>query len=240
MPVYRLGKALAFPPVEHAEDGLLAVGGDLSMPRLLLAYSCGIFPWYNEGEPILWHSPEVRAVITPESLHVSRRLERTLRSARFTITADTAFAQVIYACADTPRDGEDGTWITSDMEKAYIKLHQEGYAHSIEVWQEEELAGGLYGVSLGGAFFGESMFSWRSDASKAALVSLVRWGPEYGITLVDCQMETPHLLSLGAVTMPRERFIARLRVALEQETLRGSWTDMFHVREVDEDEEDEG
>jgi leucyl/phenylalanyl-tRNA--protein transferase len=220
---------LAFPPVEHAEHGLLAVGGDLSVPRLLLAYSCGIFPWYNEGEPVLWHSPEERAIITPESLHVSRRLERTLRSGRFRLTADTCFERIIHACADTPRDVHGETWITTDMARAYTALHHAGYAHSIEVWEDGELAGGLYGVSLGSAFFGESMFSWRTDASKAALVTLVRWGSRNGITLVDCQMETPHLVRMGARIIPRGDFIKRLQQALESETQKGTWTERFPV-----------
>lgn len=228
MPIYRLGRALSFPPVEHAEEGLLAVGGDLSVQRLLLAYSCGIFPWYNEGEPILWHSPGERAVITPDTLHVSRRLARTMRSGKFSVTADTCFDHVIYACADTPRDDDDGgTWITTEMARAYIALHKAGFAHSIEVWEGDELAGGLYGVSLGAAFFGESMFSWRTDASKVALVSLVQWGAEHGFHLVDCQMETPHLLSMGAVLMHRETFLEKLRAALLLPTRQGSWTDVF-------------
>jgi len=223
MPVYRLSKTLVFPPVEHAEDGLLAVGGDLSVPRLLLAYANGIFPWYSEGDPILWHSPEERTILTPESLHVSRRLERTLRHASYTLRADTAFAEVIAACADTPRHDQDGTWITEDMQEAYIQLHEEGYAHSIEVWSDGQLAGGLYGVSLGGCFFGESMFSWYTDASKIALVALTRWGAAQGIRMIDCQMETPHLLSMGAFTIPRADFIARLHQHLQAPTLRGRW-----------------
>lgn len=224
MPVYRLGDTLVFPPVEHAEEGLLAVGGDLSVPRLLLAYASGIFPWFSVGEPILWHSPEERAIITPESLHVSRRLERTLKQRKFTVTADKAFAEVIAACANTPREGQADTWITRDMQRAYIDLHKEGYAHSIEVWAGDELTGGLYGVSLGAAFCGESMFSWMPDSSKIALATLVRWGATQGISLVDCQMHTSHLASMGAITISRARYLILLRAALERPTYRGRWT----------------
>jgi leucyl/phenylalanyl-tRNA--protein transferase len=224
MPVYRLGKALAFPPVEEAEEGLLAIGGDLSIPRLLLAYSSGIFPWFNEGDPILWHSPEERTILTRDSLHVSRRLERTLRRADYRITTDTVFGQVIAACAGTPRADQDGTWITDEMQDAYLALHEAGYAHSVEVWADDQLAGGLYGVSLGGCFFGESMFSWFTDASKIALVTLTRWGAENGITLIDCQMETAHLLSMGAYSIPRKEFIGLLHEHLRAPTQRGPWT----------------
>lgn len=223
MPVYRLGKALAFPPVEEAEEGLLAIGGDLSVPRLLLAYSRGIFPWFNEGDPILWHSPDERTLLTRDSLHVSRRLERTLRRAAYRVTADTVFGQVIAACAGTPRADQGGTWITDEMQDAYLALHEEGYAHSIEVWADGQLVGGLYGVSLGACFFGESMFSWYTDASKIALVTLTRWGAEHGIDLIDCQMETPHLLSMGAFSIPRKEFLTLLAEHLKQPTQRGPW-----------------
>lgn len=227
MPVYRLGKTIVFPPPEHAEDGLLAVGGDLSVERLLAAYRNGIFPWYNDDEPILWHSPEERAVITPASLHVSKRLERTLRSGRFRVTADTAFRRVIAACAQVPRPGQDGTWINRDIQQAYTALHEAGYAHSIEVWEGNELAGGLYGVSLGTAFCGESMFSYRTDASKVALVTLVRRGDAHGIDLYDCQMQTPHLASLGARAIPRAEFIPLIRKATARPTWKGPWTGDF-------------
>ena len=227
MPVYRLGKTIVFPPPEHAEDGLLAVGGDLSVKRLLAAYRNGIFPWYNDDEPILWHSPEERAIITPASLHVSKRLERTLRSGRFRVTADTAFRRVIAACAQVPRPGQDGTWINRDIQQAYTALHAEGYAHSIEVWEGSELAGGLYGVSLGSAFCGESMFSRQTDASKVALVTLVRCGGAHGIDLYDCQMQTPHLASLGAMAIPRAEFLPLIREATARPTWRGPWTADF-------------
>ncbi len=161
VPVYTLGRALAFPPPEHAEDGLLAVGGDLSVDRLLLAYRSGIFPWYQADLPILWHSPDPRCVLVVERLHVGRTLRRARAKSNYEIRFDAAFERVIAACQATPRAGQDGTWITDDMREAYVRLHRLGYAHSVEAWEGEELAGGLYGVSLGRVFFGESMFSWR-------------------------------------------------------------------------------
>ena len=223
MPVYRLDEQLVFPPPSHAEDGLLAVGGDLSVERLLLAYRSGIFPWFNEGDPILWHSPDPRTVLTPESLHVSRRLARTLRQRVFDIRFDTAFEQVLESCAATPRPGQDGTWITRGMVDAYIELNRAGYAHSVECWRDGALVGGLYGVSIGACFFGESMFSWRPDASKVALVQLVEFGQAHGIDLFDCQMETPHLLTMGAYNISRAAFIGMLRKRVAVKSLSGSW-----------------
>jgi len=225
MPVYMLDKRLVFPPPERAEDGLLAIGGDLSVARLLLAYRSGIFPWYNEGDPILWHSPDPRAILTAESLRVSKRLARTLRQGVFETRYDTAFEQVIQACAATPRPDQDGTWITQEMVEAYLALHREGYAHSVESWQDNRLVGGLYGVSLGKCFFGESMFSWETDASKAALVRLVEFGTAHGITLFDCQVENPHLLSMGAYPVSRKVFLAMLRARVDAPALRGPWTE---------------
>ena len=183
MPVYLLGPDIVFPPVEKAEHGLLAVGGDLSCERLLHAYSSGIFPWYSEGEPILWHSPDPRFVLTHETFRVPKSLARVIRSGRYRVTMDTAFEDVVEACASTPRGGQQGTWITEDMKTAYTELHRKGFAHSVEAWRpgkpgkpgkEAELVGGLYGVSIGTAYFGESMFSRASDASKVAFVALVR------------------------------------------------------------------
>ena len=223
MPVFRLDERLLFPPPELAEDGLLAVGGDLSPERLLLAYATGIFPWYDEGQPILWHSPDPRLVLVAGELHVPRRLERTLRSGRFRVSFDAAFDAVIDACARSPRPGGHGTWITRDMRAAYKRLHREGYAHSAEAWLGERLAGGLYGVSLGAAFFGESMFAGAPDASKVAFVSVVRALATRGIDLVDCQVTTEHLRRFGAREWPRGRFLAALEDALRQPTLRGDW-----------------
>jgi len=223
VPVFRLDERLVFPPPELAEDGLLAVGGDLSPNRLLLAYAMGIFTWYDEGQPILWHSPDPRLVLLTGELHVSRSLERTLRRGTFRITFDAAFGRVVDACAAADRPGQHGTWITGEMRRAYKRLHRLGYAHSAEAWQKNRLAGGLYGVSLGGAFFGESMFAREPDASKAAFVSLVRQLQRWGITLVDCQVATEHLERFGATEWPRERFLAALGEALEQPTRRGGW-----------------
>ena len=225
MPVYRLGSELAFPPPEAAEPGgLLAVGGDLAPERLLLAYSQGIFPWYDASQPILWHSPDPRMVLVPRELHVSRSLAKTLRRGTFRVTLDACFARVIEACAQTPRRRGEGTWITDEMREAYQRLHELGFAHSAEAWVEGELAGGVYGVALGACFFGESMFRRRSDASKAAFATLVRQLGRWDFELVDCQMHTAHLARLGARDWPRTRFLRHLRRALRQPTRRGAWT----------------
>ena len=206
------GGPLWFPPVERAlSGGLLMAGGDLSPERLLAAYARGIFPWYEEGSPILWWSPDPRCVLFPERLHVGSRLRRTLASGRFQYSVDARFEDVIRLCASTPRPGQNGTWLVPDMVEAYVRLHLLGHAHSVEVWQDGELAGGLYGVLLGGVFFGESMFHFRPDASKAAVVHLVSWLCERGVRLVDCQQTTPHMLRLGAEEIPRRRFLALVR-----------------------------
>jgi leucyl/phenylalanyl-tRNA--protein transferase len=225
VPIFRLPRdAAVFPDPRHAEpDGLLAVGGDLSPRRLLAAYREGIFPWFGEESPILWWSPDPRLVLVPEELHVPRSLQRTLRRGVYRVTADTAFAEVIRACSTKDRPGQEGTWITPDMIEAYEELHQLGYAHSFEAWEDDELAGGLYGVSLGQAFFGESMFSERPDASKVAFVTSVRWLADRGIRLIDCQVRTEHLLRFGAREIPREAFLAQLRRALEGPAMRGKW-----------------
>ena len=224
MPVHRLGRELAFPPPHSATAaGLLAIGGDLSPERLLLAYSQGIFPWYDESLPILWHSPDPRMVLLPRELHVSRSLARTLRRGTFALTLDRAFAGVIDACAETPRRCGEGTWITREMRAAYLRLHELGFAHSVEAWSGSELAGGVYGVALGGCFFGESMFARRSDASKAALAGLVRQLERCGFELFDCQMHTAHMARLGAREWPRREFLAALRAALERPTRLGPW-----------------
>jgi len=224
VPVFRLSDRLAFPPPELADkSGLLAVGGDLSPERLLLAYSLGIFPWYGEGLPILWHSPEPRLVLEAEKLQISRSLRKELRRRRYEVRLDTAFAEVIGGCAETPRPGQDGTWITDEMIRAYVRLHELGYAHSAEAWLDDELAGGLYGVSLGGAFFGESMFARAPDASKVAFAVLVDQLARWDIRLVDCQVYTDHLARFGAEDWPRPRFLRALADALEQPTRRGAW-----------------
>ncbi|BDG10514.1 leucyl/phenylalanyl-tRNA--protein transferase [Anaeromyxobacter paludicola] len=225
MAVYRLPRQIAFPDPSLAEpDGLLAVGGDLSPERLLAAYEVGIFPWFSEEYPILWWSPDPRLVLEPARLHVSQSLRRTLRRGRYRVTADRAFGQVIRRCSGKPRPGQDGTWITREMITAYERLHALGFAHSFEAWEGEALAGGLYGVSLGAAFFGESMFADRPDASKAAFARAVEWLGAEGFGLVDCQVRTDHLVRLGAEEIPRADFLDRLAEALRAPTRRGPWT----------------
>ena len=225
MPVYRLPREVAFPDPREAEPaGLLAVGGDLSARRLIAAYALGIFPWYSEGEPILWWSPDPRFVVEPAGFHCSRSLKKRLRSGRFRVTADEAFDAVVERCAKKRRPSQRGTWITADMKAAYARLHRLGLAHSIEAWDEKGLAGGLYGVSLGGMFFGESMFADRPDASKAAFARLVESLLAWEFDLVDCQVETDHLVSLGAHPMPRPEFLDRLDASLTKPTRRGKWT----------------
>jgi len=202
-----------FPEVERAlaePNGLLAAGADLSLPRLLEAYRNGIFPWFSHDQPILWWSPDPRMVLFPAELKVSRSLARTLRNARFEVRADTAFDAVVEGCRQ-PRRGESGTWITEEMAEAYGTLHRAGFAHSVETWLDDKLVGGLYGVALGRAFFGESMFARVSDASKVALVALARQLQHWGFGVIDCQMNTAHLASLGAREIPRAEFTRRLR-----------------------------
>ena len=225
MPVYQLIPEVSlFPPTEEAEgDGLLAVGGDLTKERLLVAYSKGIFPWYEAGQPILWWSPDPRLVLIPEELKISRSLRKALRKQKFEIRFDSAFQQVIKACADVRTQQGEGTWIIPEMQQAYTELHRDGFAHSIESWLDGELAGGLYGISLGQCFFGESMFSTRNDSSKVALVALVEFSKQVGIKMIDCQMTTSHLLSLGAREIKRKVFLQNLKIHLEEPTLKGSW-----------------
>ena len=225
MPVYQLIPEVSFfPPTEEAEgDGLLAVGGDLTKERLLAAYSKGVFPWYAAGQPILWWSPDPRLVLIPEELKISRSLRKALRKQQFEIRFDSAFQQVIKACADVRTQQGAGTWIIPEMQQAYTELHQDGFAHSVESWLDGELAGGLYGISLGQCFFGESMFSTRNDSSKVALVALVEFSKQVGIKMIDCQMTTSHLLSLGAREIKRKVFLQNLKIHLEEPTLKGSW-----------------
>ncbi len=202
-----------FPSVEQALDnpnGLLAAGGDLSPTRLLHAYRHGIFPWYSENQPILWWSPAPRCVIYPRQVHLSRRLKRHYNQGRFTVTADQVFDQVIKQCALPRRDG-DRTWITAQMQAAYVRLFELGTAHSVEVWQDSQLAGGIYGIALGAVFFGESMFGLVTDASKIALVALCRQLQQWDFTLLDCQISNPHLISMGAQDVPRKVFQSHLK-----------------------------
>lgn len=217
---------IAFPDVELAlrdPDGLLALGGDLSLPRLLAAYRSGIFPWYGPRQPILWWSPDPRLVLFPAALHISRSLAKTLRSGRFQITLDRDFAGVIRACA-APRPGQAGTWITPEMQSAYAALHAAGYAHSVECWRDGQLAGGLYGIALGRIFFGESMFARVTDASKVAFVQLVRELERRDFRLVDCQVHTAHLASLGAAPLPRREFVRILAESCATGASPGAWT----------------
>ncbi|BCR03907.1 leucyl/phenylalanyl-tRNA--protein transferase [Desulfuromonas versatilis] len=212
MPVFQLIDQPVFPPPRLADpEGLLAVGGDLSPARLLLAYSMGIFPWFNEGDPLLWWSPDPRCVLDLADLKISRSLAKVLRQGVFELSFDRAFAQVIDACAELRRQGGAGTWITPEMKLAYGELHQKGYAHSVECWHQGQLAGGLYGVCLGRCFFGESMFHRVSNASKVALVGLVSHLAQRRFALLDCQMPTSHLISLGARCISRDEFLQRLR-----------------------------
>lgn len=224
MVVYRLDERLVFPPPEEAEDGLLAVGGDLRPQRLLLAYAMGIFPWYGEDDPILWHSPDPRCVLPLDGMHVSRSLARTLRRGTYRVTLDREFAAVIDACAQAPRPGQGGTWITPEMRDAYVEMHRLGVAHSVETWRAGELVGGMYGISLGAVFFGESMFSSATDASKVALATLVAQLRRWEFELFDCQVASEHIERLGAVEWPRARFLEALTEALTKPTRRGRWT----------------
>jgi len=224
MPVFRLTDKIVFPPPDLAEDeGLLAVGGDLSEQRLLLAYSMGIFPWYSDGSPILWWSPDPRLILLPEELKISRSLKQTIKKGIFKVTMDRAFDSVIRNCASVLRKDDRGTWITDEMIGAYINLNNSGYAHSVESWVDGELAGGLYGVALGSAFFGESMFARKGNASKVAFVTLVQQLLRWGFTLIDCQITTSHLKNFGAHEISRTAFMKMLKTALEMPNRRGKW-----------------
>lgn len=215
-----------FPPLELAlaePNGLLCAGGDLSPQRIVQAYRNGIFPWYSRGEPILWWSPDPRMVLIPSEFRLSRSLHRTLRKGNYRIELDSHFPDVIRACAKAPRNGQKGTWITGEMQDAYGKLHELGFAHSVETWVDDVLVGGLYGLAIGKMFYGESMFSHATDASKIALAHLARYLDAQGYGMIDCQMNTPHLASLGAREIPRSDFIARLRALTAVPPLGGRW-----------------
>ncbi len=224
MPVHRLSRELAFPSPHEAEpDGLLAVGGDLGSARLVLAYSMGIFPWYSEGQPILWWSPDPRCILKLEDFHVSRRLRRVLNRRKFRVTFDEDFRGVIGACAAVERAGQSGTWITPEMEQAYVRLHEAGLAHSVESWLGTDLAGGIYGIALGRGFFGESMFHRETDASKVALAALVHRLEGWDFHFIDAQVTTSHICSLGAREVSRRAFLKCLQEALRYPTRRGKW-----------------
>jgi len=229
MPIFRLNDDLVFPDPAWADaDGLLAVGGDLSAERLVLAYRLGIFPWYGPGEPILWWSPDPRCVLDPAAIHVSRRLRRRLLRNEFEVTVNRAFNRVIRACADVRLAKGEETWLIPEMQKAFRALHRMGYAHSVEAWQEGRLQGGLYGVALKPFFFGESMFHIQTDASKFAMAKFNRHLAARGFTLFDCQVPNPHLLSMGAANMPRRDFLA----ALERSLGTGSEPDSITFKTV--------
>jgi leucyl/phenylalanyl-tRNA--protein transferase len=225
VPVFRLTEKLVFPDPELAEDGLLAIGGDLSVSRLLLAYRSGIFPWYGEDDPLLWWSPPERALLRPGHLHLSTRTRRSLRNRPFEIRFDTAFKAVIGHCSRVPRPGQDGTWITPEMRAAYVELHRAGHAHSVEAWREGALCGGLYGVSLGGAFFGESMFSLEPEASRAALAGLDERLAKWNFSMLDGQLPHEGLVGYGFQTVPRALFLIELAGALRVEGRVGFWSE---------------
>lgn len=219
-----------FPPVELAlrqPDGLLALGGDLSVPRLLNAYRHGIFPWFSEGQPILWWSPDPRMVFRTDGVRLSTRFRRGLRRSRWQVRADTAFDRVVDRCAGVPRPGQRGTWITPAMREAYLALHRLGHAHSVEAFDADHLVGGIYGVAIGRMFFGESMFSDASGGSKVALAALARRLREWGWPLIDAQVENPHLTALGAESVPRARFVAEVAALAAQPAAAGAWTAAF-------------
>lgn len=225
MPVYRIPEEHVFPHPSLAEpDGLLGVGGDLHPARLLLAYANGIFPWYNEGQPILWFSPDPRFVLFFERFRIQRSLKKRIRRGDYEITIDRAFARVVHGCKSAPRPGQRGTWITGDMERAYLQLHELGFAHSVEAWKDGELVGGLYGVAIGTLFSGESMFARAPDASKSAFVWTVAQLHRWGFRLIDCQVHTDHLARFGAIDVPRERYLSLLPELVNAPAYRGPWS----------------
>jgi len=224
MPVFYLTDQHIFPPPQLAEkEGLLAVGGDLSQDRLLLAYSMGIFPWYSDEEPVLWWSPDPRLVLYPKEIKISKTLKKIIKKDEFAITMDQAFTGVIRECAQIRSENSEGTWINEDMMKAYCGLHQSGYAHSVEAWYKGELAGGLYGVSLGKSFFGESMFTRISNASNVALAKLAEYLTELSFDMVDCQVKTEHMIRFGAREISRDQFLQQLKESLSKQTIKGKW-----------------
>jgi len=225
MPVFQLNDEIAFPdPRDANEDGLLAIDGDLSPDRIMLAYSLGIFPWFNEGSDVLWWSPNPRLVLDPQEFKLSKSLKRKVRQKNISVFFDKDFEQVIENCAKTMRKNEEGTWITKDMQTAYIELHELGWAHSVEVYEDNKMIGGLYGISLGKAFFGESMFFKKNDASKVALYYLCQELTKWGFHFIDAQVETDHLISLGAVRIDRDDFLDKLEKAQQSPTCKGKWT----------------
>ena len=225
MPVYRIPRDHIFPDPRMADpSGLLGVGGDLHPQRVMLAYRLGIFPWFNEGDPILWHAPDPRVVLYPDELSVPRSLGKRIRQGRYEVTMNQAFDDVIRACSRVPRPGQDGTWITRGMERTYRALHQAGLAHSVEAWSEGKLVGGLYGVAIGDVFAGESMFANAADASKVAFVHFVRQFQRWGGRLIDCQVQTAHLERFGARPISREAYMQALAEGRDRVLHSPPWT----------------
>lgn len=227
MPIFFVEQKLSFPPVNLAEDGILAVGGDLSTERLLLAYKSGIFPWFSDEEPIIWWAPDPRFVLFPNDIYVSKSMKSILRKSEFTVTFDQDFKGVIQNCQKIKRKDQDDTWITSDMLTAYYDLHKQGFAHSVEVWKNNELVGGLYGVSLGKCFFGESMFATESNASKVGFITLVQKLKKLDFKIIDCQVYTEHLESLGAIEICRDEFMEILEIGTKVEDFQGNWSSLL-------------
>ena len=224
MPIFRMSENMIFPPVRMAdESGLLAFGGNLNVDSLLSAYSSGIFPWFSDDQPILWWSPDPRLVLYFKNFRVSKSLNKLIKKEIFHVTMDTAFKEVIYECASLDYRKDDGTWIVPQMIDAYCRLHQVGYAHSVEAWHDGQLVGGLYGVSLGKSFFGESMFTRKSNASKVAFVYLVRFLEKEGFDFIDCQVSTEHLISFGACEVERSLFLKQLDKSLKTPSKKGRW-----------------
>lgn len=224
-----LTEDLSFPPLDQAWEGLLAIGGDLNVARLIAAYESGVFPWYGEEDPILWWAPEQRSILPLEELRISKSMRNILNREQFEIRMDTAFEEVIRSCADIRREGNEGTWISEAIITSYIELHKLGLAHSVEAWQNGTLAGGLYGVSIGRMFFGESMFSHQNNASKAAFIHLVQWAKPLGFGPIDCQIQNPHLATLGAKEVSREAYMQLLGKFLYTEpTIKGKWGNTTH------------
>lgn len=225
MPVFQLSDKIEFPPPYLASKaGLLAVGGDLSQERLLLAYRMGIFPWYSDGEPILWWSPDPRLVLYPKKIRISKTLKKIIKKDKFQLSIDTAFDQVVNSCAQIRIEKNEGTWIVQEMIDAYCRLHAAGFAHSVEAWYQGELAGGIYGVSMGKCFFGESMFSRISNASSVTLIKLVEYLRALSFDMLDCQLTTAHLIRFGAREIPRDVFLKQLKKSLEAPTRQGRWS----------------
>ena len=224
MPIFSLSEKLLFPPAWLARsDGLLCVGGDLSVQRILLAYENGIFPWFAENEPILWWSPDPRLVLFPGNIKISKSLRKTIRKKEFEITVDQAFEETIRSCAKPRKKRDTGTWLVEKMIEAYIRLHKSGFAHSVETWKDGRLVGGLYGISLGGVFFGESMFAFQNNASKVALTALTCHLTQYNYDLIDCQVKTDHLISMGATEIPRKIFLNIISHSVKRKDISNVW-----------------